>query len=248
MSLRTEPSPPSLACTPPERRLLERLRTPADVQRFLNALPYNTEPPSGRATLRSFRGVVRHQIAHCLEAVLTAAVVLEQHGYPPLALSFESVDELDHVLFVYRHRGRWGSVARSRDPGLHGRKPMFHTARALALSYVEPYVDFTGRITGYAVVDLRVLDRYDWRLSERNVWKVERVLLDYPHRQIHTPDHRIDRWRARYRGFMARFPDRKPMFFEGRERWSELPAQFRRVIGRGDTRRVDGSTAGRRRP
>lgn len=228
---------PSPAFTTRERQLIERLRTPADVQRFLNALPYNTEPP-GRATLRSFRGVVRHQTAHCLEAVLTAAVVLEQHGYPPLALSFESVDELDHVLFVYRRRGRWGSVARSRDPGLHGRKPVFRTARALALSYVEPYVDFTGRITGYAVVDLRVLDRYDWRLSERNVWKVERVLLDYPHRRIHTSDHRIDQWQARYRDFMTRFPNQKPMFFEGREQWSELPIQFRRVTGRGDTRRA----------
>lgn len=232
------PSPPSLACTPTERRLIERLRTPADVQRFLNALPYNTEPSPGRATLRSFRGVVRHQTAHCLEAVLTAAVVLEHHGYPPLVLSFESVDELDHVLFVYRHRGRWGSVARSRDPGLHGRKPVFLTARALALSYVEPYVDFTGRITGYAVVDLRVLSRYDWRLSERNVWKVERVLLDYPHRRIHTPDHRINQWRSRYRDFATRFPDRKPMFFAGRDRWSQLPAQFRRTIGRGNTLRA----------
>ena len=234
----TEQSPPPLPFTKRERRLIERLRTPADVQRFLNALPYNTELPPGRATLRSFRSVVRHQTAHCLEAVLTAAVMLEQHGYPPLALSFESVDELDHVLFVYRHRGRWGSVARSRDPGLHGRKPVFRTARALALSYVEPYVDFTGRITGYAVVDLRVLNCYDWRLSERNVWKVERVLLDAPHRRIHTPDHRIDRWRARYRCFMTRFPDRKPVFFEGRERWSELPARFQRAIGRGDTRRA----------
>jgi hypothetical protein len=234
----TEQSPPLLSFTAPERRLVDRLSTPADVQRFLNALPYNTEPPPGRATLRSFRGVVQHQTAHCLEAVLTAAVVLEQHGYPPLALSFESVDELDHVLFVYRHRGRWGSVARSRDPGLHGRKPVFRTVRALALSYVEPYVDFTGRITGYEVVDLRMLARYDWRLSERNVWKVERLLLDHPHRRLHTPDHRVDQWRSRYRGFMTRFPDRKPMFFEDQNRWSELPARFRRVIGRGDTRRT----------
>ena len=71
--------------------------------------------------------------AHCLEAALAAAVILEQHGYPPLVLSFESIDELDHVLFVYRQRGRWGSIARSRDPGLHGRKPVFRTrARARA--------------------------------------------------------------------------------------------------------------------
>src|SRR5215831_11308915 len=140
-------SAPSLASfTAAERRIIRRLRTPAAVQRFLNALPYNDEPPPGRATLRSFRGVVRHGTAHCLEAALAAAVILEQHGYPPLVLSFESIDELDHVLFVYRRRGRWGSVARSRDPGLHGRRAVFATARALALSYVDPYVDFTGRI------------------------------------------------------------------------------------------------------
>ncbi len=235
-SVPTSQSYPAPAFTPRQRRLIRRLSTPTDVQRFLNALPYNCEDDC--ATLRSFRGVVRHRTAHCLEAVLTAAVVLEQHGYPPLALSFESIDRLDHVLFVYQHRGRWGSVARSRDPGLHGRKPVFRTTRALALSYVEPYVDFTGRITGYAVLDLRVLGRYDWRLSERNVWKVERVLLDHPHRRIHTPDYRIDRWRARYYAFMTRFPDRKPMFFQGQDRWSELPAQFQRVTGRGDMRRA----------
>src|SRR5262249_8320327 len=154
-----------------------RLSTPADVQCYLNALPYNIEP-GGRATQRSFRGVVRHGCAHCMEAALFAAVVLEQHGYPPTVLSFESADQLDHVIFVYKSAGGWGSVARSRDPGLHGRKPVFATPRALALSYFDPYVDFTGCITGYAVVDLRVLGDYDWRLAATNVWKVERMLLD----------------------------------------------------------------------
>src|SRR4029077_19446213 len=106
-----------------ERRLIADLRTPRAVQGFLNRLPYNNEP--GRATLRSFRGVVRHGRAHCLEAALFAAVVLEQHGYPPLVLSFESIDQLDQVFFVYGGNGRGGSVARSRDRGLHGRKPVF---------------------------------------------------------------------------------------------------------------------------
>ncbi len=142
-----------LAFTPAERRLIARLRTPAAVQEFLNRLPYNQEP-HGRATLRSFRGVVHHGVAHCLEAALFAAVVLEQHGYPARVLSFESIDHLDHVLFVYQHKGRWGSIARSRDPGLHGRLPKFATARALARSYMDAYVDYTGRIVGYAVVDL----------------------------------------------------------------------------------------------
>ena len=211
--------------TPRERRLIDRLRTPLAVQRYLNRLPYNQEP-RGRATQRSFRGVVRHGAAHCLEAVLFAAVVLEQHGYPPLVLSFESIDELDHVIFIYRERGRWGSIARSRDPGLHGRKPLFATPRALALSYVDPYVDFTGRVTGYAVVDLRILGNYDWRLAPGNVWKVERLLLEYPHRPVRSSDKRIDALRRRYRAFRKKF-NRKPVdYYRGRERWAELPAEF----------------------
>src|SRR5512143_4045245 len=98
--------------TPAERRLIRRLDTPARVQAFLNSLPYNDERGPAGETLRSFREVVRRRTAHCLEAALAAAVVLEQHGYPPLVLSFESVDKLDHVLYAFRQDGRWGAVAR----------------------------------------------------------------------------------------------------------------------------------------
>ena len=221
-------APPALAFNRKERSLIDRLRTPLQVQRYLNALPYNTEPPPDPATLRSFRGVVRHHTAHCLEAALAAAVILEQHGYPPLVLSFESIDHLDHVLFVYQRKGRWGSVARSRDPGLHGRKPVFRTARDLALSYVDPYIDYSGRVTAYAVVDLRVLGDYDWRLSEKNVWKVERVLLEWPHRPIRSSDVRIDRLRRWYREYREKY-GRKPVDYNGREKWTELPAEWRIV-------------------
>jgi hypothetical protein len=215
-------APPLSAFTAAERRVIQRYRTPLAVQRFLNALKYNTEPPPGRATLRSFRGVVRHRTSHCLEAALSAAVILEQHGYPPLVLSFESIDQLDHVIFVYRHHGRWGSVARSRDPGLHGRKPVFATPRALALSYVDPYVDYTGRVTGYAVVDLqRAMGAYDWRLSEQNVWKVERMLLAYPHRPIRSSNERIDRLRRRYVEY-RREVGRKPVYYARTDRWTPV--------------------------
>jgi len=195
------------------------------VQRYLNQLPYNQEP-GGRATLRSFRGVVRHGCAHCLEAALFAAVVLEQHGFPPLVLSFESIDELDHVIFIYRRGGRWGSIARSRDPGLHGRRPVFATARALALSYFDPYVDFTGRITGYAVVNVaKQMGDYDWRLADTNIWKVERMLLDFPHKPIASSDRRVEKLRAWYRRYRARF-GRKPTVYAGRAKWMELPSEF----------------------
>lgn len=216
-----------LAFTAQERRLIRAHRTPRAVQRYLNALPYNTEPPPDPATLRSFRGVVRHGTAHCLEAALACAVILEQHGYPPLVLSLESIDDLDHVIFIYRERGRWGAVARSRDPGLHGRRPVFRTLRDLALSYFDPFVDKTGCVKAYGAVDLRVLGCYDWRLAAGNVWRVERLLFDIPHRPIASGQARVARLRSRYFAFIRAHPGHKPTFYD-RRAWTALPGAFAR--------------------
>src|ERR1700674_797340 len=159
-----------------EWEIIQKFRTPKQAQAFLRSLPYNWEKEG--ETLRTFRGVVQHWSAHCLEAALTAATILEQHGYPPLFLDLESRDGLDHVLSLFRQRGRYGTVARSRDFGLHGRKPVFRTLRDLAMSYVDPYVDNTARIVGYGLLDLRTLRSIDWRLSPKNVWAVERALIN----------------------------------------------------------------------
>ena len=219
------PPPSPAAFTPAERRLIRRLRTPVLVQRFLNRLPYNTETPPDPETLRSLREVLRHRTAHCLEAALAAACILEQHGYPPLVMSLMSIDYLDHVIFVYRQRGRWGSVARSRDPGLHGRKPVFRSLRALAMSYFDPYIDFTGCITGYGLFDLRRLGAYDRRLARKNMWAVERALLRFRHKPLQGGRERIRRYRAHYRAYRAKY-DKKPLFYRGREKWTEIPKEF----------------------
>ena len=196
------------------------------MQRFLNRTAYNTEP--GRATLKSFREIVRQKNVHCLEAALFAAAVLERHGYPPLLLSFESIDQLDHVLFVYQRRGRWGAIGRSRDPGLHGRKPVYRSLRALAASYMAPFIDYTGEVTGFAPYDLRDLRGCDWRFSPRNVWKLETVLLNIPHAPLRWPKARVRAERERYKAFMKANPGKKPMEYAGREHWSALPATFGR--------------------
>ena len=215
--------PPLSAFTPSERRLIRRLRTPQDVQRFLNRTPYNTETRG--ETLRSFRQVARRRIAHCAEATLFAACVLEQHGYPPLVLSIESRDLLDHVIYLYRHRGRWGTIARSRDPGLHGRKPVFRTVRALAMSYVDEYIDATACVEAYASFDLRTL-RADWRYSERNVWAIERTLIKLRHTRIKVSRARVRKMRAKYLAFQKAHGDQKPLFYRGRKNWSEVPPEY----------------------
>jgi hypothetical protein len=200
-----------------EWALIQANRTPRQAQRLLSAMPYNREP--GPATLRSFREVVKRRTAHCLEAAMTAATILEQHNYPPLVLSLESQDLLDHVVFVYQERGLWGAVARSRDIGLHGRRPIFRHLRHLAWSYFDPYVDETARITGYGLGDLRELGNYDWRFSTKNVWKVERYLQEIPHREIKSSDARHRRLLARYRQFKKQHPDKAPDYFPNRHQW-----------------------------
>ncbi|HVF89399.1 MAG TPA: hypothetical protein VNH22_04980 [Blastocatellia bacterium] len=209
--------PPRTAFTPAEWKIIGSHRTPAQVQSFLSSLPYNREPEG--ATCRSFRGVVKEKKAHCLEAALTATVILEQHGYPPLLVSIESQDLLDHVLFLFRENGKYGAVARSRDIGLHGRKPVFRTVRDLVMSYFDTYVDKTGRVVGYGVADLNDLGNYDWRFSTRNVWRVEKFLQEIHHNPLRSSERRYQKAFKRYLEFQKENPGKSADYFKNRHLW-----------------------------
>ncbi|MBC8030811.1 MAG: hypothetical protein H7Z16_11920 [Pyrinomonadaceae bacterium] len=200
-----------------EWRLIQSLDTPAKVQRYFSLMPYNWEREGG--TLRSFRETVKRNEAHCLEAAVGAAVILEQHGFPPLLLDIESVDLLDHVIFVFQKDGLWGSIGRSRDIGLHGRKPLFRTLRDLTWSYFDPYVDFSGRIKGYGLTNLNDLGNYDWRFSPRNMTKIENHLRELPHRHLSSSDKRYEQLLARYKKYKKRYPDRSPAYYDNRRDW-----------------------------
>jgi hypothetical protein len=200
-----------------EWRLIERLDTPPKVQRFFTRMPYNWEKKGG--TLRSFREVVKRKEAHCLEAAVGAAVIMEQHGYPPLLLDIESWDLLDHVIFVYQQNGLWGSIGRSRDIGLHGRKPLFRSLRELVWSYFDPYVDFTGRIKGYGLTNLYDLGDYDWRFSSRRMIKIENHLREMKHKKLKSSDERYKKLLARYHRYKERFPNRSPRYYDNAWQW-----------------------------
>lgn len=205
------------AFTVAEWKLVQRLDTPLKVQRYFSSLPYNWEK-SG-PTMRSFRELMKYKEAHCLESAVGAAVILEQHGFPPLLLDLESQDLLDHVVFAFKQKGGWGAVGRSRDIGLHGRKPVYRTLRDLAWSYFDPFVDFSGRLKGYAVTSLYELGDYDWRFSPRNMRKIEDHLRAIPHRQIRSSDARYEKLLARFQRYKKRYPERSPSYYDSRAKW-----------------------------
>ena len=147
--------------------------------------------------MRSAVSTMKSNEAHCLEAAFLAAALLEYSGFPPFVISFESIDLLDHVIFVYKQNGLWGSVGFSRDQGLKGRKPVFRSVRALALSYYEPYIDETGRITAFRLANLDD-SKSNWRLSPKNVWKAEKYLLGISHTKIKTSYKRYQVIKSRY--------------------------------------------------
>ncbi len=209
--------PPRAAFTAKEWQLIQRLGTPRQVQRWLTSTPYNWERQGG--TMRSFREVVKRNEAHCLEASVAAAVILEQHGYPPLLLDLESWDLLDHVIFVFQKNGLWGSIGRSRDTGLHGRKPVFRNLRQLVWRYFDPYIDMTGRIKGYGLTSLYDLGNYDWRFSAKNMHRIEDHLRAIPHQKLRSSDRRYEYWHERYQKYKQRFPDRSPVYYDNRDQW-----------------------------
>jgi hypothetical protein len=182
-------------------RLAKRYPSPQAVQKFLRSFPYNRE--NDGVTLRSAASALKAKKAHCFEAAFLAAAILEHCGFPPQVLSFESQDGLDHVIFAFQVKGRWGAVARSRDEGLHGRPPIFKSLKALAESYFDPYVDLHGKITAFQLASLDDSGA-DWRASARNVWKAERYLLELKHIPFKSS-------RARYEKLLASYKKNGPM-------------------------------------
>lgn len=177
------------------KKLARRLRTPKQVQIFIRGLRYNCEEKG--ETLRSAAQAIRKGEAHCFEAAFIAAAILEHRGYPPFVVSIESKDHLDHVIFVFKDRGRWGSVAHSRDEGLNGRPAIYRSLRELVMSYFDPYIDKTGRIQGYQLAHLDDAG-VNWRFGRQNLWKAEQYLIDLPHRKLRTSDRRYQKYHQIY--------------------------------------------------
>jgi len=169
----------SFGLSPENFRTLRALKTPAQIQRFVDSLSYQYSN-----TAWSPQRVLRERKGHCLEGALLAAAALRANGHPPLLMDLEAVYDDDHVVAIYRERGLWGSIAKSNFAGLRFRAPIYRTLRELAVSYFEHYYNLRGERTLRAYsrpVNLERLDSRRWMTSEEDVWCVAEYLIAARH-------------------------------------------------------------------
>jgi len=147
-----------------EFALLKRLRTPQEIQSYLNSIPMNHEV--GGETMWSVREVIRHRCAHCMEGALVAACARWVQGEPPLVMHLDCApSDYPHVVALFRRGRSWGAISKTNGAVLRYRDPVYRSLRELAMSYFHEYCDGRGRRTlrRYSVsFDLRRLDPGLW--------------------------------------------------------------------------------------
>jgi hypothetical protein len=153
------------------------LRTPQQIQAFVNALPINHEV--GGETVFSVRQVLAHRRAHCIEAALVAACALWIHGERPLVMRLDcDASDYPHVVALFRRDACWGAISKSNGVALRYRDPIYRNLRELAMSYFHEYSTRGGRKTlrSYAApLDLRRVDPALWVTTD-GCWELHAQL------------------------------------------------------------------------
>lgn len=170
-----------------EFAVFKKLNSPIKIQNFIDDLRINFEP--NRETCRSPLMVLRRGEAHCAEGALLAAAIFWYHGQLPLLLDLKvakNKNDVDHVVTLFKERGRWGAISKTNHAVLRYRDPVYKTVRELALSYFNEYFFKNGfkTLRSYSA-PFNVL-RYDhaWLTSKRNLWDIINLLDESRHFNI----------------------------------------------------------------
>jgi len=176
-----------LGLTKAEYAVLRRLDTPEKIQDFLYRLKQNFEPDGD--TCNSVRVVLRRRRAHCIEGATLAACALWIHGEPPLLLDLQAVHDYDHVVALFRRRGRWGAISKTNGIGLRWRDPVYRSLRELAMSYFHEYYNKRDAKTLRTYARPFHLGRISpkvWATSEEGSWDLIDALEATRHYRLVT--------------------------------------------------------------
>jgi hypothetical protein len=156
--------------TQEEKALFARLDRYLKIQDFLDEIDYNLEEKG--ETCYSPRLVIRERKANCIEGAIFAAACLYYNGRLPLLGQLIAADNKDddHVIALYKERGCWGVLSKSKYPALGFREPIFKNLRELSLSYFEGYFSYEG--------EKSLIDNKGWVTDEKPLFYVADALWE----------------------------------------------------------------------
>jgi len=133
--------------TPKEEAVLRKLKTPTQIQEFIDSLGYD-----GEDDYFSVRSTLRTRKAHCMGGAMLGACCLERIGLgAPRVVGFDAENDDTHAIAVYQKNGYWGAVAKSNFTLIRARDPVYRTFRELMMSYFDFYFNTKRQksMTGY---------------------------------------------------------------------------------------------------
>lgn len=158
-----------------ELKLLNSLKSPANIQQYLDSLKYNTDD-----IVRSPREVIKTCRAHCFDGALFAACAMDFHSEKSsLVALYSDGNDDDHVICVFKRNGYLGAVAKSNFTTLRWRNPVYKTLRELVMSYFDGYFTLSGSrsLRGYSnTLSLHSIKTEDWRTSSENLNHIGKLI------------------------------------------------------------------------
>lgn len=168
-----------------DRKDFLNLSTPALVQDYINAIPFNFE--KNGETCKSPLAVVNTQSAHCMEGAMLAVFILGLHGIEGKLLHLLAVrPDDDHVIVVFKQGDRVGALSKTNHGVLRYREPVYKSVRELVMSYFHEYFLDTGEKTLRAYSRPVSLLRRDmtWVTSSEDLWSIDTLLDTARHYQL----------------------------------------------------------------
>ena len=161
-----------------ERATLRRLDTPHKIQGYIDALKpnYGLQGDSHMSPRR----VMATKLAHCTEGAMFAAACLLFHRREAWLMDLRAIPaDQDHVVCLFKERGRWGAMSKSNHIVLRWRDPIYASPRELAMSYAHEYFTTAGRRSLISFSRPFALTRYAparWVVAEQELdWLMKRL-------------------------------------------------------------------------
>lgn len=164
---------------------LRKLKTPSQIQSFLNSIPINFEK-EGETCMSPF-SVLKKNKAHCMEGALMAYFLFKLNKKKSWLLHLKTIPhDLDHVICVYKTNHLYGAISKTNHSVLRFRDPVYKSVRELVMSYFHEYTNDNGIKTLLSYSKLLDLSKQDdsWITSKEDLWHIDKMLDDIEHTKI----------------------------------------------------------------